>query len=123
LHEYAIGFVRAVPNSKRRVSIGAMSNALKRLQVWYETNCDGDWEHGYGIDIGNTDNPGWFIKVDLADTNLKNIDFQSVKYQNEHEYDWVSCRKSGAKFEGWGGPRKLEELLGIFLDWAEKSAR
>ncbi len=100
-----------------------MSTLLQRLQRWYETSCDGDWEHSYGLEIGNIDNPGWFIKVDLADTYLENTDFQSVAYQNEHENDWVHCKRSGAKFEGFGGPQKLEELLGIFLDWAEKNAR
>ena len=98
-----------------------MSNLLKRLQEWYEANCDGDWEHSYGLKIGNIDNPGWFIEVDLADTYLKDIDFQPVKYQYEHAIDWVFCEKRGAKFVGCGGPRKLENLLRIFLDWAEKN--
>ncbi len=100
-----------------------MSNLLKRLQEWFETNCDGEWEHAYGVLIATLDNPGWTINIDLIDTYLENIDFQSVRYQNEDENDWIDCRRSGAEFNGNGGPQKLEELLIIFLDWAEKNAR
>ena len=100
-----------------------MSNLLKRLQEWYETNCDGEWEHAYGVLIATLDNPGWTINIDLIDTYLENIDFQSVRYQNEDENDWIDCRRVGTEFNGNGGPQKLEELLIIFLDWAEKNAR
>lgn len=33
------------------------------LQEWYIQNCDGDWEHCYGIKIGTLDNPGWSIDI------------------------------------------------------------
>ncbi len=56
-----------------------MSNLLKRLQEWFETNCDGEWEHAYGVLIATLDNPGWTIKIDLMGTYLENIDFQSVR--------------------------------------------
>lgn len=40
------------------------------LQDWYIQNCDGDWEHCYGIKIETLDNPGWCIDIDLIGTNL-----------------------------------------------------
>lgn len=96
-----------------------MSNTLTRIQNWYETNCNGDWEHTYGLKIGNIDNPGWSLKVDLEDSYLQNINFEECKYENEDENDWVHCRKENFKFIGYGGPQKLTELLQIFLEWAE----
>lgn len=96
---------------------------LKRLQIWFEANCDDEWEHGYGVKIETLDNPGWAVSIDLADTYLEHVDFKPVEYQNEQEDDWVQCKKNETKFDGFGGPRKLEELLGIFLAWAEINGR
>ena len=33
-------------------------NMLEWLMNWYESNCDGDWEHSYGVKIESLDNPG-----------------------------------------------------------------
>ena len=98
-----------------------MSNSLARLQNWYETNCNGDWEHTYGIEIENIDNPGWSLKVDLEDSYLQEIEFKEYKYQKENENDWVHCKKDGFKFICYGGPQKLEEILSLFLEWAESN--
>jgi len=46
-----------------------MSN---KLQNWYAKQCNGDWEHMQGVKIETSDNPGWFIKVDLEFTPLHN---------------------------------------------------
>ncbi len=97
-----------------------MKNNLNRIQNWYEANCNDDWEHTYGIEITNIDNPGWSVEIDLADSYLQEIGFNSLKYQKENENNWVHCAKEKYKFVGYGGPQKLDELLGIFLDWAEK---
>jgi len=98
-----------------------MSNIFVRLQNWYEANCNGDWEHTYGIKIENIDNPGWSLKIDLEDSYLQNIHFEECNYQDEDENDWVLCRKEGFKYLGYGGPQNLEKLLGIFLEWAESN--
>lgn len=34
-------------------------NIFEWLQKWYKSQCDGDWEHEYGIKIETVDNPGW----------------------------------------------------------------
>ena len=39
---------------------------LQLLQEWYVAQCDGDWEHSYGVKIDTLDNPGWSLKVDLV---------------------------------------------------------
>lgn len=34
------------------------NSLLYRLQQWYHSMCDGDWEHCYGVKIETSDNPG-----------------------------------------------------------------
>jgi len=92
-------------------------NTLQELQRWYHTQCDGDWEHGFGVEIGTLDNPGWRVTIDLTDTELAERPFAEVK-RLEHETDWIHCRVRDHKFEGHSGPLKLGEILQIFLAWA-----
>jgi Immunity protein 53 len=33
-----------------------MENVFEWLQKWYQSQCDGDWEHGKGIQIGTLSN-------------------------------------------------------------------
>ncbi|UCH44768.1 MAG: hypothetical protein JSV11_10785 [Nitrospiraceae bacterium] len=41
-------------------------NNFDRLNRWYINQCNGDWEHQYGIVIETLDNPGWRVKIDLT---------------------------------------------------------
>jgi len=43
--------------------------ALSLLEKWYSAQCDGDWEHQYGVSIGTLDNPGWTLEIDLRGTD------------------------------------------------------
>jgi hypothetical protein len=45
-------------------------DALYLLQRWYVAQCDSEWEHGFGVEIGTLDNPGWCIRIDLNHTAL-----------------------------------------------------
>lgn len=91
---------------------------FQRLQNWYQSLCDGSWEHMYGFTIENTGNPGWTFKVNLAETYLNDISFSFVKIERTQN-DWVICHVEKNLFTGAGGPLNLEEALNIFLDWAE----
>ncbi len=93
-------------------------DALQELQNWYQSHCDGDWEHSNGVRIGNVDNPGWTVTVDLGETDLADRAFSEIRHQMEHESEWMLCRVVNQKFEGAGGPLKLEKILRVFLDWA-----
>lgn len=93
---------------------------LQELQRWYLARCDGIWEHGYGVEIGTLDNPGWRVVIDLVDTPLADQPFAEVK-RLEHERDWIRCRVQDGKFEGHGGPLMLEEILRIFLTWTAET--
>jgi hypothetical protein len=91
---------------------------LKELQRWYHSQCNGDWEHCYGIKIETLDNPGWVVTIELTETELADRPFAEVIRTLEHETDWVHCRVRDHKFEGHGGPFKLGDILEIFLTWA-----
>lgn len=96
----------------------AGSYTLGALQAWYLAQCDGDWERRHGIRIGTLDTPGWRVTIDLAGTPLADHEFNSVDYHGSETY-WYECRVSDGRWEGSGGPRALEELVRMFLVWAE----
>jgi hypothetical protein len=91
---------------------------LARLQAWYVANCDGDWEHQYGVTIESLDNPGWRVTIDLTGTSLEAREFEDVEIRRG-DRDWLDCHVQDKKFVAGCGPRNLPELLTTFLDWAE----
>ena len=99
----------------------ATTNAVRRLQDWFHSRCDGDWEHGEGITIETLDNPGWKIEIVLADTPLEKKPFAEVNRDYESETEWLTCFLRDGMFMGACGPRKLEEMIEVFLTWAEES--
>jgi hypothetical protein len=64
-------------------------NVLKWLENWYTDNCDGDWEHCYGIKITTLDNPGWAIDIRLEGTHLEDINFETLKVDRS-DLDWLA---------------------------------
>lgn len=89
---------------------------LSWLQSYYASCCNGDWEHGEGIRIETLDNPGWFVKMSLRDTNLAAIDFERVEVENSDQ-DWYHCWKEDEIFTGAGGLYNLTSILTIFREW------
>jgi len=87
---------------------------IEQIQTWYAAQCNGDWEHQYGISIDTLDNPGWCVEVDLCGTSLENVTFQTYD-ENKGEEDWIFCEVSGNKFLGRGDPNKLQAILKIFV--------
>jgi hypothetical protein len=110
---------------------------LSWLQNWYAAQCDGDWEHQYGLTIETLDNPGWYVAINLAETPLEDTTFQPVDERYRSEDNWVDCRVvegdaegisvrdsvRGPKFRGAGGPHNLSEILHIFREWVIQQER
>ncbi|MDQ1913729.1 immunity 53 family protein [Paenibacillus sp. GD4] len=94
-----------------------MLNNLKKLQTWYLSQCDGDWEHMYGIRVSTVDNPGWYVEVNIAGTTLEGRSFESIRIDRE-DRDWIFCRVENNTFIGAGGPSNLDEILGVFNSWS-----
>lgn len=92
-------------------------NPMSRLQLWYKQQCDGEWEHSYGIKIGTVDNPGWWIEIDLVDTSLEFKPFNPVDVEiNDRE--WHACRVQDSKFIAACDSLRLLHVVEIFLSWA-----
>lgn len=87
-------------------------NAVKTLMEWYGSNCDGDWEHTFGVKIETLDNPGWAIAINLTETDLegRTIEKKSV----EDDDDWYIVTSDGETFKGYGDPDKLQFLFDEF---------
>lgn len=106
---------------KFQIEIVMNNNNLHWLLEWYFRKCDGDWEHGNGIKIGTIDNPGWYLKINLGETELKDKKFQVIDI-NRSDNDWIYCSINEYVFEGFGGPFNLPEIIQIFRDWVESNA-
>ena len=99
-------------------------NALTRLQDWYSRQCNGEWEHSSGISVQSSDNPGWWVKIDLVGTPLESLAFPEISEGVDAQRfalspDWMSCRSEDGVWHGAGDETKLERILEIFLAWAE----
>ncbi len=95
---------------------------LSEIQDWYVSMCDGDWEHQFGLKTDTLDNPGWIVKIDIAETDLETKPFTPVEKgvgteAIEGDQDWYECEKKDKKFIGNGGPFHLKTILRIFLNW------
>lgn len=93
---------------------------LQRLQQWYRRQCNGDWEHSFGVVIDTLDNPGWHVSIDLIQTELEHKPFASIsRGHSEDDADWIICKVEKSHFVASGGAGNLTELPGVFLSWAE----
>jgi hypothetical protein len=96
-------------------------NNLERLESWYSSHCDGDWEHQYGVKIGTLDNPSWHIRIDLTGTKGENKTLDLTKVERAKN-DWLQYWIENRKFNVACGPKNLSEAISIFFEWFEKSA-
>jgi len=96
--------------------------SLERLQTWYADQCNGLWEHSYGIKIDTLDNPGWTLEVDLNETDLEEHQFEKVLTERSED-DWLFAKREEMRFKVDCGPRNLDEAITIFCDWAERSRK
>jgi hypothetical protein len=90
------------------------------LQNWFVDQCNGEWEHSYGIMIETLDNPGWSVTIDIAGTYLKNKTMEKVSIERS-ENDWISCSVVDRKFMGYGGAKQLGEILEYFRSWSDRN--
>ena len=85
------------------------------LQNWYADQCNGDWEHEYGVNIQTSDNPGWIIDIDLAFTPLENIEIPYTLFDTS-ENDWYGFSIRDKKFHGAGDANKLGKIIEVFYE-------
>lgn len=98
------------------------SGMIEAIQHWYRTQCDGDWEHRFGIVIETLDNPGWSVRIDLTGTALEGVAYTQIE-EFGSELDWISCKVRRGQWQGHCGPLLLGRVLEEFLDWAREHPR
>jgi Immunity protein 53 len=101
-------------DAKTRDAKTISSSPLSRLQDWYVSECNGDWEHSCGITIETLDNPGWLLSVDLTDTSLESASLAPTK-SNISDSDWTRVEITEGRFKGTGGATNLEQLIELFF--------
>lgn len=93
---------------------------IRWLQNWYERNCNGEWEHFYGVEIGTRDDPGWYVRIDLKETPYGSLTMAEL-HRDAADDDWLQCRIEDGVFKGAGDSQKLEEILTFFKNLVEPS--
>jgi hypothetical protein len=94
------------------------SENLDWLQDWYAAQCNGVWEHSWGIKIDNIDNPGWRIDIDIRDTSLEGEKLVAINIDRSED-DWYHVACNGQKFQGVGGAKNLGDILQAFKEFVE----
>lgn len=89
-----------------------MKNLIDQLQHWYASQCDDVWEHSFGVEIANIDNPGWKVKITGASAKKPLV----IKSERTDD-DWVRVTATEAQFMAYGGPCNLQEILALAVDW------
>jgi hypothetical protein len=99
---------------------------LERLQSWYLSQCDGDWEHQSGVHIDTIDNPGWRARISLTGTSIEKAPFESIRDERTEDnwiHAWIDVKDDKTVFNIACGPENLAEALKMFCDWAEVKDR
>jgi hypothetical protein len=105
-------------------------DGLDWLNKWYVSQCNGNWEHTYGVRIDTLDNPGWSLSVDLTETSLAGRSFDRVIH-GEPSDDLAEWQRTGSWwlatvtdgiFEAVCGPLDLPVVIDLFRNWAEAPA-
>ncbi len=90
---------------------GTGDDILAWLVSWYIEQCDGEWEHAYGLSLDTLDNPGWVVVVDAPNGRSFGVD-RPLSRRDIAEDHWVFLDIVGGKLRGVGSARHLLELLG-----------
>ncbi|MGC2476889.1 MAG: immunity 53 family protein [Candidatus Sulfotelmatobacter sp.] len=92
--------------------------SLSELELWYASQCNGDWEHSYGVKIGTLDNPGWRVHIDLQGTAGQDAELERVQLART-DTNWIHYRVEKKAFNIACGPTNLTEAVRIFVRWFE----
>ncbi len=99
---------------------GLQTDSLAFLEGWYAEQCNGDWEHSFGIEIGSLDNPGWRVEINLEGTSWEGWALEHRGIERSAN-DWLNVWSDGLRWEAAYGPRNLGEVLDAFRSFASAS--
>ncbi len=83
------------------------------LEKWYNSKCNGEWEHQHVLKIESLDNPGWNVEIDFNGTGIK-VENVQWKLHEISENDWIGYSVMNNVFSSSGDPLKLNLMLEIF---------
>ena len=106
-----------MPPSENAPTVKQSAMPLAFLQAWYQKQCNGFWEHSYGVTIESLASPGWVVTVDLTETALDRETMKPMRRETSPK-DWLICEVTLNQFCGQGDPHKLLEILSVFQSWA-----
>ncbi len=93
---------------------------LNWLSNWYKIECNGDWEHTYGITINITQDRV-FVEIDIDDTRFDNDSIMSeIKFESSKN-DWVNIEIENQKFVAKGDRSKLIQIIEYFIEIHERN--
>lgn len=104
-----------------------MDDSLPWLMDWYLRQCDGEWEHVFGVRIETLDNPGWRLSIALRETSLHGRPFARIEHGTlardleewQQAGSWWIAEVNGDIFEANCGPLDLHTVIALFRRWAE----
>jgi len=86
------------------------------LEEWYTSQCNGDWEHSWGVKIDTLDNPGWTIAINLNETKAESKILERLKIERTED-DWIHYWVEKKSFHIRCGPLNLTEAIELFVAW------
>lgn len=91
-------------------SLEGVDSHLEALMSWYAGNCDGDWEHSYGVKIEAPERGGWELEADLLDT-AHATDALPRTESRCSDTDWTAVEIRDGVYRAAGGDCTLLELV------------
>ncbi|MFT4639202.1 MAG: hypothetical protein ACI8T1_002526 [Verrucomicrobiales bacterium] len=90
---------------------------------WYESHCNDEWEHQYGVKLETLDNPGWILTVDLIHTDLQGREMSELTEgcsPDGHPVSplWIHCAVTNNQFRAACDPTQIARLFEEFQKFA-----
>jgi Immunity protein 53 len=97
----------------------AQLHPFDKLAAWYEMQCNGDWEHTFGIKFATLDNPGWALTIDLKGTDFENVEVPFSRRESGDE--WIMYKVEQGVFDGAADPNNVTQLIELFFEAVKSS--
>jgi hypothetical protein len=83
------------------------------INKWLIINCNGDWEHEFGVRIISSDVPGWNIELDLSKTCLESTNFS---YSEKKEHSFIEINIIDNVFKAYCSLNYYNRCLSLFIN-------
>jgi len=99
--------------SESGIAMSEEADWLAELEDWYAKNCNGDWEHQFGVRIETIDNPGWRVSGDIEDTVAQGRILERVA--EETDCGWMQYWSDGVRLQAACSPRCLSSTIKVLM--------